>query len=180
MSLGDSLFQMTEWLRTTWVVDFSLWLSETGPCIWLQEHFLAIPGFQTIHILSIAALFGSMLMLNLRVLGVAGGGHSMEEVYQRYQPWIWGGLAALIVTGIVLLVSEPVRNMVNPIFWIKMSALAVTIVVTLLFQSAVRGRLARWEAAQASLGGVRAGAVLLILLWCVVIFGGRWIAYAPV
>ncbi len=72
VSLGDALFQMTGWLRTTWVVEFSLWVSETRPCIWLQENFLAIPTFQTIHILSIAVLFGSALMLNLRVLGYAG------------------------------------------------------------------------------------------------------------
>jgi len=180
VSLGDALFQMTGWLRTTWVVEFSLWVSETRPCIWLQENFLAIPTFQTIHILSIAVLFGSALMLNLRVLGYAGGGHSMEEMAQRFIPWLWGGLTALIVTGIILLVSEPVRNMVNPFFWIKMGTLVVTVLVTLWFHGAIKARMARWESQKEGQGAIRKGAVALIVLWCLVMAGGRWIAYAPV
>jgi hypothetical protein len=180
MSLGDTLFQMTEWLRTTWVVDFSLWVSETRPCIWLQEHFVAIPGFQSIHILAIAILFGSSLMVNLRVLGFAGGGHSVEATFRRFMPWMWGGLATLIVTGIILLVSEPVRNMVNPFFWIKMTTLLVTFLVTIWFQGAVSRRMKNWDRTKDSQGLVKVGAAALIVLWCLVMAGGRWIAYAPV
>ncbi len=180
MSLGDQLFHMTEWLRTTWVVDFSLWVSDTRACHWLQEHFVAIPTFQSIHILAIAVLFGSTLMVNLRILGFAGGGHSVPETFRRFMPWMWSGLAVLIVTGIVLLVSEPVRNMVNPFFWIKMSTLLVTFLVTLWFQFAVSRRLAGWERSTQGHGFIRVAAGALIVLWCLVMAGGRWIAYAPV
>jgi hypothetical protein len=180
MSIGDTLFQMTEWLRTTWVVDFSLWLSETAPCLWLQEKFVAIPSFQSIHILAIGILFGSTLMVNLRILGFAGGGHSVEAMFRRFMPWVWGGLATLIVTGIILLVSEPVRNMVNPIFWIKMGTLLVTLLVTIWFQSAVSKRLVGWDRSASGQGVVRTAAWALIVLWCLVMAGGRWIAYAPV
>lgn len=180
MSFFDTLFHMTEWLRTTWVVDFSLWLSNTAACQWLQGHFVAIPGFQSIHILAIGVLFGSALMVNLRILGVAGGGHSVPETVQRYMPWLWWGLAALIASGIVLLVSEPVRNMVNPFFWIKMTALVVTVLVTAWFHLSVRARMANWDRTPNGQGAIRAGAVALIILWCIVMAGGRWIAYAPV
>ncbi|MBO9575349.1 MAG: hypothetical protein J7494_06415 [Sphingobium sp.] len=171
---------MTEWLRTTWVVDFSLWVSNTAACQWLQAHFVAIPGFQSIHILAIAILFGSTLMVNLRILGFAGGGHSVEATFRRFMPWMWGGLAILIVTGIVLLVSEPVRNMVNPFFWIKMTTLLVTFLLTVWFQFAVSRQLVGWDGAMSGKGAIRAGAWALIMLWCLVMAGGRWIAYAPV
>lgn len=180
MSFFDTLFHMTEWLRTTWVVDFSLWLSNTAACQWLQGHFVAIPGFQSIHILAIGVLFGSALMVNLRILGVASGGHSVPETVQRYMPWLWWGLAALIASGIVLLISEPVRNMVNPFFWIKMTALLVTVLVTAWFHLSVRARMANWDSSSSGQGAIRVGAVALIILWCVVMAGGRWIAYAPV
>jgi len=180
MSIGDSLFHMTQWLRTTWVVDFSLWVSNTSACQWLQGHFMAIPTFQTIHILSIAILFGSALMVNLRVLGVAGGGHSVEATTRRFMPWLWGGLAALIVSGVVLLVSEPVRNMVNPFFWIKMGILLVAAILTLWFHSSVSRAMGKWDQSNTGHGGIKAGAAALILLWCLVMAGGRWIAYAPV
>ena len=179
-SIGDFLFQMTEWIRTTQLVEFSLWVSEWPFCLWLQENFLAIPTFQTIHILSIAVLFGSTLMLNLRILGVVGTDQQLTEAFRRYQPWIWGGLLALVSTGIVLLISEPVRNMINPIFWFKMGALIVTVLLSLWFQGAVRSRMAQWDVSPSGHAAVRTGAVALIILWCVVMAGGRWIAYAPV
>ncbi len=155
-------------------------MSNTAACQWLQSHFVAIPGFQSIHILAIAVLFGSALMVNLRILGVAGNGHSVPETVQRYMPWLWWGLATLIFSGVVLLVSEPVRNMVNPFFWIKMTALLVTVLVTAWFHLSVRGRMANWERSAKGKAAIKAGAAALIVLWLIVMAGGRWIAYAPV
>ncbi|HZV17812.1 MAG TPA: DUF6644 family protein [Sphingobium sp.] len=180
MAIGELLFEMTEWLRTTPLVEFSLWVSEQPLCIWLQSHFFAIPVFQAIHILSIAILFGSTLLLGLRVLGLNATDQSMSDNYRRYQPWIWGGVLALLASGVILLISEPVRNMVNPIFWIKMAALIVAITVSLRFLGAVRARAERWDVSPDGQASVRTGAVALIILWCVVMAGGRWIAYAPV
>lgn len=180
MAIGELLFEMTEWLRTTPLVEFSLWVSDWPLCIWLQSHFFAIPVFQAIHILAIAILFGSTLLLGLRVLGLNATDQSMVDNYRRYQPWIWGGVLTLVASGIILLISEPVRNMVNPIFWMKMGALAVAIAVSLWFLGAVRAQAASWDVSPGGQASVRTGAVALIVLWCVVMAGGRWIAYAPV
>lgn len=180
MSIGELLFEMTEWLRTTQLVEFSLWVSDWPFALWLQSHFYAIPGVQTFHILAIAALFGATLMLNLQILGVVGKDQRLAAAYRRYQPWIWGSLFALVVSGTVLLISEPVRNMVNPIFWIKMGILLATVILSLWFQHAVRMRLENWEIAPQRQASIRVGAVALIVLWLAVMAGGRWIAYAPV
>jgi len=178
-SVLNFLFHLTELLRTTRLVEFSLWVSDWPFALWLQSHFYAIPGFQTVHILSIAMLFGSTLMLNLRILGVSGKDQSLAVAFRRYQPWIWGALVSLVASGIVLLISEPVRNMVNSVFWLKMSALLVTVVVSLWFHRAVRARMDQWDVSPAGHASIRVGAVALIILWLVVMVGGRWIAYAP-
>ena len=174
------LFHMTEWLRAnTHLPEFALWVLDWPFAIWLQDHFLAIPGFQTVHILAIAALFGSVLMLNLRVLGVVGMDMSMADTYRRYMRWIWWSLAVLVASGIILLISEPVRNMVNSVFWIKMMFLAIAVVLSLWFQHGVKKRMADWDASSAGHGGLRTGAVLIIVVWLLVMVGGRWIAYSP-
>jgi hypothetical protein len=79
-----------------------------------------------------------------------------------------------------MIVGEPVRELVNPIFWIKMALVIVVILVSALFQSSVRRNIAAWETTHTGRTAVRIGAVLVILLWFAVMFGGRWIAYAPV
>jgi hypothetical protein len=178
-SVLNFLFQLTELIRTTRLVEFSLWLSDWPFALWLQSHFYAIPGFQTVHILAIAILFGSTLMLNLRVLGVSGKDQTLAQAFSRYQPWIWAALACLVASGIVLLISEPVRNMVNSVFWLKMGALFVTVTLSLWFQHAIRARMDLWEVSPAGHASIRLGAIALIVLWLVVMIGGRWIAYAP-
>lgn len=180
MSIMDTLFEFTEWLRTTPVNDTALWLGTTPVSVWLGSHFWAIPILQTIHILSIAAAFGSVLMINLRVLGLRATSQTMTQTMDRYLPWIWWALLALVLTGIGMSVAEPVRNLVNPFYWIKMGFIIVTVLISLWFQSMVHRNMAQWEMTHDGRVAIRTGAVGLILLWCAVMFCGRWIAYAPV
>ena len=175
----DWLFHMTELLRGTHLVEFSLWVTDWPFALWLQSHFYAIPIFQTIHILAIAVLFSSVLLLNLRVLGVNGTDQGLDAAYRRYRPWMWSALFMLIFSGVILLISEPVRNMVNSVFWIKMSLLVVAVVCSLWFQRSLRNHMGNWDVSPSGHASLRTGAVFLTILWCLVIAGGRWIAYAP-
>ena len=97
-------------------------LPETLPLsVWIGSHFFAIPVLQTLHILAIAAAFGSVLMINFRILKLSGDDRPLEQTASRYVPWIWASLAVLLVSGLALIVGEPVRELINPIFWIKMA-----------------------------------------------------------
>lgn len=179
-SLGDMLFAFSEWLRTTPIVEMSLWISEQPFSLKLGSHFLTIPIVQTIHILAIAAAFGSVLMINLRILGITGGTQAIDRTARRFVPWIWSALAVLLLTGLTLVIGEPVRELVNPIFWIKMVLVVALVLASLWFQGAARRTMLRPDIGAGGGAAVRAGAVGIIVLWCVVIFAGRWIAYAPV
>ncbi len=178
-SIDDLLFSLGEWIRTTPVVDLSLWISKQPLSSALGTKFLTIPLLQTVHILSIATAFGSVLLMNLRVLGVTGMNLTISQTTQRYVPWIWGALLTLLLTGLGLIIAEPVRELINPIFWVKMAMIVVLVLLSIGFQHALRGAAIKRQAAPEGLTGVRIGAAGLILLWCVVIIAGRWIAYAP-
>jgi hypothetical protein len=175
--MGDLLFSFTEWLRTTFLVDFVFWLSETPVSLWLQTNFWAIPTIQVFHILALAAAFGAILMINLRIFGMAGVDRTMAETERRYTRWIWWALLVLAVSGSGLIIAEPIRELINPIFWIKMGLVIVAVLTSLWFHRKVMRRLAGGGAIT---GGIKAGAVFIIVLWCVIMLCGRWIAYAPV
>jgi len=178
--MGDLLFNFTEWLRSTMLVELALWISDTSLSFWIVTHFWAIPIFQVIHILAIAAAFGAALMMSLRLLNIAGGNRTVPEVGRRYFPWLWWGLLTLVVSGFFMIVGEPVRELINPIFWIKMALVIALVVLTIGFQKAVVRRAETGGATWRASGGVRASAFLLLILWCLIMAGGRWIAYAPV
>ena len=175
--MGDLLFSFTEWLRSTPLTELALWIGETSLSLWLVERFWSIPIVQVIHILAIAASFGAVLMINLRIFGLAGTERTMAETERRYTRWIWWSLVVLALSGLVLIIAEPIRELINPIFWIKMGLVIVAVATSIWFHGKVMRRLAGGGAVT---GGIKAGAIFIIVLWCVIILCGRWIAYAPV
>lgn len=179
-SISDQLFEMAEWLRTTPVLDLSLWLDTTSMRNFLQEWFYWIPILQTIHIIAIAVTFASALMLNSRILGLVGTHRTLPQAFQRYSRTVWWGVVVLIISGICLVISEPIRDLVNPFFWIKMVLVVAVILLNAAFNSAVKRKMAGWDSTTRSQAGIRLGAIFMVLLWCAIMASGRLIAYAPV
>jgi len=181
MSVGDLLYEFTEYLRTTSLPEQALALQASAPSTYLATHFWAIPIMQVIHIIAIAAAFGSVLMINLRILGWTGKGRTMTWTVRRYLPWTWWALLFLTITGIGMIIAEPPRELVNPVLWIKLGLVVALILVSIAFQqSVIRPNLAQWEVTHDGRVAVRFAAVGITLLWCAIMVAGRWIAYAPV
>jgi hypothetical protein len=167
---------MTEWLRTTWLSDFALNMSEWPLTQWVVSHFWTIPILQIIHILGIAGSFTAVLMLNLRIFGFAGHA-SMAETARRYSRVLWWALVIVVASGISMLFGDTVRNLLNAIFWIKMVLVVVAILVSIAFANSMGRQLSTGDVVG---GGSKATAIFLIVLWCAIMLCGRWIAYAPV
>jgi hypothetical protein len=167
---------MTEWLRTTWLSDFALNMSEWPLTQWVVSHFWTIPILQIIHILGIAGSFTAVLMLNLRIFGFAGHA-TMAETARRYSRVLWWALVIVVASGISMLFGDTVRNLLNAIFWIKMVLVVVAILVSIAFANSMGRQLSTGDVVG---GGSKATAIFLIVLWCAIMLCGRWIAYAPV
>jgi hypothetical protein len=160
------------------MLSFAQWLSTTGLSVFIQENYSwTIPLIQSIHIVGIAIVFGSMFLINMRVLGLAGMDQTLEQTTNRYGPWMLRSLWVLLVTGILLIVGEPVRELVTVSFWLKMFLVALGTATALAFRSSVRRHTARWESGGTNRASVKLMAVLVLLVWIGIIFLGRLIAY---
>ena len=179
MSLGDLIFHVGQWLRTTPLTEISLAIQKTKLSDMIDSHFWVIPAIQSIHILAIATVFGSVLMTNLRIFQLAGRSRTMTETVRRFMPWIWWSLLVLLLTGIGMTIGEPVRELTNPIFWAKMIMIVVASAISLGFQYSVQRNVALWELTHNGRVLIRVGAGAVIALWCLIMLAGRWIAYAP-
>jgi uncharacterized membrane protein len=146
----------------SWIKDVAEWL---------------IPSIQSIHILAIAVVVGSVFLMSLRVLGVAGTDQTVRQVNRRFMPWFYAALWVLLATGAVLIVSEPPRELLAFSFWAKMAFLAVGIAIAVGFSRSVRADETRWEGDLSKRGSVRAMAVGAIVITVIVILLGRLIAY---
>jgi hypothetical protein len=152
---------------------FCQWLSNTTLSMAIQNAFWIVPTVQTVHILAIAVVMSSIMMLNLRLLGLAGRSQPFDDVANRFLPWVWCAVAVLLASGSVLIVAEPGRELLSVVFWLKMSLLATVLLVTAAVQLA-HAHSGFWER-QRVLATLTA--VVSIALWVGVLAAGRWIAY---
>jgi hypothetical protein len=160
------------------VNSFAEWLSTTFPSVVIQRHEAwMIPAIQSLHITGIGLAVGSALMITLRLLGWVGTDQTLLANQRRFGPWLTGALYLLLISGLLLIVAEPVRELVTFSFWLKMSCVAAMVLIFWTFQKSVRVQGERWEQTLAQRPAVRLAAVLTFVLWGCIIVLGRLIAY---
>lgn len=138
-----------------------------------------VPTMQSIHIMAIAVVFISVLVTALRVVGVSWLGVSIRQTVDRFAPWAWTGLALLATTGIVLIMAEPIRELMAISFWVKMALLVAVIIIATRFMRAVHRGAEFADVDGRGTPGMRRTAMLTVLMLVVIIFMGRLIAYDP-
>jgi len=159
---------------TSVIREFAEWLSHTSPSILIQTHNASvIPTIQSIHIIAIGVVLTSVLMIDLRILGWAGHDQTLRETTDRFGPWLSGALVVLLVTGISMVVGEPVRALLSFSFWLKMFLVALgTLIATFLQITAKRN-----EQTLVNRRTVKSLAILTLLIWVGIVILGRLIAY---
>jgi len=178
MALATSLMPaFGAWLKSTRLTELSVWIGNSGPSGFLNEHTWITPTVQSIHILAVACTFSAALMICLRIMGLSGRDRTLVQVEARYVPWIWWGLLTLLSTGLVLLTAEPSRQLLNPYFWTKMMLIVVVVLTTLAFQQSIARNAPLWRGQGQARGAVRASALGLVAVWAAIMVCGRWIAY---
>jgi len=157
------------------LLEFARSLAKSGAHDVAVDLLRTVPGLppimQTLHLLSIAVVLGSIAVVSLRTLGVAVPSQEPAEMARRLAPWTWSALPVLLLSGSIFVLARPQRYFVNPVFGIKFALLLPALAMSaFLYRSLQRGR--------ANSLGVRAVAALTLLAWIGVVLAGRWIAYA--
>jgi len=159
------------------VNDFAQWLATTDISLAIQTRSWVIPTVQSIHIVCIGIVLASVFMIDLRIFGLAGRDQTLKQTTRRFSPWLWGSLVVLLVTGALMVVGEPVRELMSFSFWLKMSLLVLGILIAVVFQLALKRNERDWEHAIVNRWTTKSLAVLTLLVWCSIIVLGRLIAY---
>ena len=140
---------------------FANWLAATSASVWIASHDWVIPTVQSIHIAAISIALVSAFMILFRVLGWISSDQSLEQTNARFFPWLAWSLVVLLVTGALMVIGEPARELLAFSFWLKMGLV-------------VLGTLLTWWAGRTNARGLT---VITLLVWIAIIFLGRLIAY---
>jgi len=116
-------------------------------------------------------------MIDLRILGWAGTDQTLRQTTSRFGPWLTGALCLLLVTGVLMVIGEPVRELVTFSFWLKMLLVAVGTLIAVVFRITLRKREQQWEETLVTRRSTKLLAILTFLVWACIIILGRLIAY---
>jgi hypothetical protein len=145
-------------------------------------HLLStVPGLppivQTVHLLGIAVVLGSVVLIDLRVLGLALPSQGVQELMQRLMPWLWCALPVMLLSGLPFVLARPQRYFSNPVFGWKFTFLVPAVALAAMLHIVALRKPDYW---QTGAGRVTAKVIAFVslLLWIGVVLAGRWIAYA--
>jgi hypothetical protein len=136
----------------------------------IRESTWLFPAIESTHLLALALLGGSILIMSLSILGW-GLKTPVAETYKSAHRYLNAAVLVLLITGVLLGISEPVKLYGRQAFWVKMISLAIALIVTYFaFNPLIRRG--------ASGGAVRGVTVLTIAAWLMVAMAGRWIGFS--
>jgi hypothetical protein len=110
-----SLLPAFEWLQHTY-------LGET-----IRHSAALIALLEIVHLIGLTLLLGTILMVDMSLLGWGIGRHPVSGIARELSNWTIGGLAIMLASGPLILVSEAVRCYKTPAFWVKMALLAIAV-----------------------------------------------------
>jgi len=129
------------------------------------------------HVLSLMVFAGTILFVDLRLLGFAFRNTPVSRISDSVLPWTIGGLIVTILTGSTLFFANPLEYFHNFAFRVKLVLLFAAAINILWFHFRVQSNRPAWDAAQTPPRAARASAASSLTLWFLVIVAGRYMAY---
>ena len=152
------------------------WVDAFPSSIAMRESLYAFPVLLTLHLISLVMFAGLVVMMDLRLLGVAYRGTPFSEVQAKLFPWQVVGMVVTTVAGLLLFYSQPMRYFGRVLYWIKIALMVLAIVNALVFHLTTYRSVAKWDTSGPPRGAKVAGGVSLAL-WAGVVVFGRLTAY---
>ena len=156
---------------------FLEWLGSTSWSVALLESIWVWPLIESTHVLAVALFFGTVMMNDFRLMGWSFKSVPVSEITGRLLPWTRVGFAIMVVTGLLIFYSNPLRYYHNIFFRLKMILFVVAGLNAFLFHRGIHRRVLEWEREPTLPRQARVAGAVSFAAWCVIVIAGRLIAY---
>jgi hypothetical protein len=155
-------------------------IDSSGLAVWLRGSLYAFPLIESFHVIGLTMVFGTVAIIDLRLLGLASVRRPFATLASETIRWTWTAFALTATTGALMFSTNALAYYQNLQFRFKMSLLVLAGINVLIFNFTAGRRVDRWNSDRAApMAGKLAGAVSL-LIWIGVIFLGRWVGFTKV
>lgn len=161
-----------EILRAPFWIDIENW-----PISWEIGGTSWFPFLESIHVIAAALVVGSILMVDLRLLGLAAKRYSITTLSRELVPWSIGAFVIATITGLGMFITRAASHVVNPAFQWKMVLLLLAGINMAYFHFRVYKRVEQWHSSTATPTQVKVIGGLSLFLWSGIMLSGRWIGH---
>lgn len=155
------------------------WLEKTPPAALMRNSVWLFGVTETIHTLGIVLVAGTIMLVDLRLLGLGLRREPVSDVVPRIVPWTLSGFALMLFTGGWIFTSEASKLYRSTAFRIKIALLLLAGLNALMFHLTVYRDASEWDRNLPIPLRARLAGLLSLLLWIGIIAAGRAIAYGP-
>ncbi len=159
------------------ILGFCKWLEMTSVGSGVRESVWLFPVIESLHLLGMAALVGTIFILDLRLLGWTMRRVRVSALAGWLFPWTWAGFTVQVVTGGLLFSSEAVKLYPNPAFRLKLIFIILAGMHALLFHRLVYRDVAAWNDSAVLPVGAKIAGLTSIFLWAGIVTAGRFIGF---
>ena len=132
------------------------------------------PLLESIHVLAIGLVVGTILMVDLRLLGLAATRYPASRVTRELVPWTWIGFVVAFITGFGMFMAGATRYVENPAFQIKFMLLPLAALNMVWFQFRTMRTISSWDDTNVLPTTAKLAGATSLLLWIGVLLAGRW------
>lgn len=143
----------------------------------ISEGELLFPWLEAFHVVAVVVVFGSILTVDLRLLGGASYRQSAARMLRELLPWTWAAFGLAVVTGGAMFLSKATTYAANGYFQLKMVALLGAGINMALFHLGAYRTIGHWDGQAVLPARVRLAGAVSLALWLAVLCFGRWIGF---
>src|SRR5688572_4491350 len=121
------------------LLPFFEWCEATRLGLLVRESVWLFPVIEAVHLLGLCLLGGSLLVVDLRLLGTGLTGTPVATLARQARPWLKTAVVVMIATGLLLFLSESVKCYYDQAFWVKITTLPLALTFTFAVRQRVVG-----------------------------------------
>ncbi len=159
------------------IASIANWIEATGPARAIAQSTWMFPAAETVHVLAIALVVGSIAVLDLRLLGVSWTSRPVTEVAHDVLPWTWACFAIAAIAGSLMFISAAAKYAVDLPFQLKLLLLASAGANMLIFHYFTYSGVKAWDHNAAAPRAAKVAASLSLVFWIAVVACGRMVSF---
>ena len=143
----------------------------------IRENGVLFPWIESLHVLAITTVVGTITVWDLRLLGLAWRGQTISQLRREVVPITWIAFGIAAITGSLLFSSNAVKYSHNTFFLSKMALLVLALANVLIFDFVTAKGMVRWDDAPRPPAPAAISGGVSLAIWAAVIVCGRWVGF---